>query len=578
MQMRVITGCEYNILIQHTNMADIVIGARIEADSSGANQSVQSFRTQLRDATQDLIAMNEKFGSTSAEAVEAAKRVAQLRDAIGDAQLLADTFNPDKKFVAFGQAVSGVAAGFAGLQGAMGLFGVESQEVEKTLLKVQSAMALSEGISGVFGSIDAFKLMATTIKTQVVTAFSTLRGAIIATGIGALAVAIGLVVANFDKVKQAVLNLFPGLGKLASFIGGLVQDFTDFVGITSESARQLEQMTNATNALNSALDGQIRILEAVGGKEAEIFELRKQRIENERQDILRRNADLDKATDEDRARLVELNTDLAVLDAQENRRKVDAAKKASKDIVNNKKEEIEELKKLTAQEERDLYFARLKAREELEIITQQDIADNVAEREAIALEEQQKEFDRQKGILENRKMLEVSATSNIAEQTRAKVKLREEEKAATENILQATANSLTALADLAGRQTVAGKVLAIAQATINTYLGASKAIAQGGIFGVIQAVGVIAAGLAQVRNIAAVRVPGQAGGGGTPQIQTTSPVTPQTATAAGTQIDANAINNTGNAAVAPMQAFVIAEDVSNQQQQIALINRAARIK
>lgn len=578
MQMRVITGCEYNILIQHTNMADIVIGARIEADSSGANQSVQSFRTQLRDATEDLVQMNQKFGSTSAEAQAAAKRVAELRDAMGDAKLLADTFNPDKKFVAFGQAVSGVAAGFAGLQGAMGLFGVESQEVEKTLLKVQSAMALSEGISGVFGSIDAFKLMATTIKTQVVTAFSTLRGAIIATGIGALAVAIGLVVANFDKVKQAVLNLFPGLGKLASFIGGLVQDFTDFVGITSESARQLEQMTNATNALNSALDGQIRILEAVGGKEAEIFELRKQRIENERQDILRRNADLDKATDEDRARLVELNTDLAVLDAQENRRKVDAAKKASKDIVNNKKEEIEELKKLTAQEERDLYFARLKAREELEIITQQDIADNVAEREAIALEEQQKEFDRQKGILENRKMLEVSATSNIAEQTRAKVKLREEEKAATENILQATANSLTALADLAGRQTVAGKVLAIAQATINTYLGASKAIAQGGIFGVIQAVGVIAAGLAQVRNIAAVRVPGQAGGGGTPQIQTTSPVTPQTATAAGTQIDANAINNTGNAAVAPMQAFVIAEDVSNQQQQIALINRAARIK
>lgn len=556
-------------------MADIVIGARIEADSSGANQSVQSFRTQLRDATEDLVQMNQKFGSTSAEAQAAAKRVAELRDAMGDAKLLADTFNPDKKFVAFGQAVSGVAAGFAGLQGAMGLFGVESQEVEKTLLKVQSAMALSEGISGVFGSIDAFKLMASTIKTQVVTAFSTLRGAIIATGIGALAVAVGLVVANFDKVKQAVLNLFPGLGKLASFIGGLVQDFTDFVGITSEAARGLDELTASTTRYNEDLAVQMRILQAQG---KETFDIQKQINENQLnllRERLRVNGTL---SEEEQKQFRDLKNEQLVIDVQANQKRIEEAKKASKDVVKNKKDEIEELKKLTAQEERDLYFARLKAREELEIITQQDIADNVAEREAIALEEQQKEFDRQKGILENRKMLEVSATSNIAEQTRARVKLREEEKAATENILQATANSLTALADLAGRQTVAGKVLAIAQATINTYLGASKAIAQGGIFGVIQAVGVIAAGLAQVRNIAAVRVPGQAGGGGSPQIQTTSPVTPQTATASGTQIDADAINNTGNAAVAPMQAFVIAEDVSNQQQQIALINRAARIK
>lgn len=57
------------------------------------------------------------------------------------------------------------------------------------------------------------------------------------------------------------------------------------------------------------------------------------------------------------------------------------------------------------------------------------------------------------------------------------------------------------------------KAFAIAQATINTYEGASKAIAQGGIFGPVLAAAVIAAGLAQVANIASAQ-PGSRGGGG----------------------------------------------------------------
>lgn len=47
-----------------------------------------------------------------------------------------------------------------------------------------------------------------------------------------------------------------------------------------------------------------------------------------------------------------------------------------------------------------------------------------------------------------------------------------------------------------------GKAAAIAQATINTYEGATKALAQGGIFGPVLAAAVIAVGMAQVANIA----------------------------------------------------------------------------
>ena len=169
-----------------------------------AGQSVGSFKKQLREAQGELVAMADKFGLASKEAQDAAKKVAGLKDTIGDAKGLADNFNPDKKFVALGGAIQGVVAGFSAYSGVMGLLGVESKETEKLLLRVQSAMAIQQGLSGIAGAVDSFKLLGTTIVQKVVTAFSTLRGAIISTGIGALVVGLGILIANFDKVKTAL--------------------------------------------------------------------------------------------------------------------------------------------------------------------------------------------------------------------------------------------------------------------------------------------------------------------------------------------------------------------------------------
>ena len=186
-------------------MAKVVIGAEIKVDGlDAAGQSVGSFKKQLREAQADLVSMADKFGLASSQAQAAAMKVAGLKDSIGDAKALADTFNPDKKFVALGGAVQGVVAGFSAYSGAMGLLGLESKETEKLLLRVQSAMAIQQGLSGIAGAVDSFKLLGTTIVQKVVTAFSTLRGAIISTGIGALVVGLGILIANFDKVKTAL--------------------------------------------------------------------------------------------------------------------------------------------------------------------------------------------------------------------------------------------------------------------------------------------------------------------------------------------------------------------------------------
>jgi len=184
-------------------MAKTVIALEATMNASGAEGSVKSLKAQLREAQAEVATMADKFGLTSDQAQKAAKKAAELKDAIGDAKFLTDGFNPDAKFKSFSNAISGVVGGFSALQGAQAIFGDQSEDLAKTLAKVQGAMALSQGINSVLEAGDAFKVLGGVIRTNVVTAFSTLRGAIISTGLGALVVAIGLVVNYFMDMSSA---------------------------------------------------------------------------------------------------------------------------------------------------------------------------------------------------------------------------------------------------------------------------------------------------------------------------------------------------------------------------------------
>jgi hypothetical protein len=67
-------------------------------------------------------------------------------------------------------------------------------------------MAFADGIQGVMDTTKAFSGLGNTIKGAVVKAFTTLKGAIIGTGIGALAIALGYVITNFDKIYTTTLT------------------------------------------------------------------------------------------------------------------------------------------------------------------------------------------------------------------------------------------------------------------------------------------------------------------------------------------------------------------------------------
>jgi hypothetical protein len=266
-------------------MAEEIIGLKINVDTSGAEKPIGNIRQELREANRALVDAQTNFGDYSQEALGAARRVAELRDRVQEASETAALFDPGQKFKAFSGSLQAVAGGFAAVQGALGLVGVESEDLQKQLLKVQSALALSEGLSRISDSAKDFRRLGAVIQQTTVfqkslaaanlataaatrilgvsatttsTGFKVLRGAIVATGIGALAIGIIALVQNFDKLKAALLNAIPGLKTIADGIGNLVNRVTDFLGITSEVERQtakaLEENTKAIKATERELE------------------------------------------------------------------------------------------------------------------------------------------------------------------------------------------------------------------------------------------------------------------------------------------------------------------------------------
>ena len=132
--------------------------------------------------------------------------------------------------------------------------------------------------------------------------------------------------------------------------------------------------------------------------------------------------------------------------------------------------------------------------------------------------------------------------------------------------LEAVSGALNGLSALAGENAQAQKVIGIAQATIDTFIGANKAIAQGGIAGGFAAAGIIASGLANVATIVKTQVPQPSGssataGGSRPSIPT--PPSFNVVGSSGTNQLASAI---GGQSQQPVKAFVVSNDVTTSQE------------
>jgi hypothetical protein len=130
--------------------------------------------------------------------------------------------------------------------------------------------------------------------------------------------------------------------------------------------------------------------------------------------------------------------------------------------------------------------------------------------------------------------------------------------------------------EIVGKESAAGKALSIAQAVMNTYTGATRALKDVPFpFNFVAAGSTIAQGLLSVKKIISTPLPGVPGGSGgsTPSLNASAPVAPPQPQAQTTTLDSQSINALGNQTA---RAYVVESDVTGSQQRIAAIQQRAR--
>jgi len=299
-------------------------------------ESQKSFKQQIREATQDLLKISQKYGESSQQAVEAAKKVAQLKDQMGFANDLVEGFNPDRKFQSMATAVNAAAVATSGITSGMALFGAENAETEKTLLKVQAAMAFSDSIGRITELTDDFQKL----KAQVVNTFTALTtskavdttatelntasttknvvakeaGAVASTAmaggltIQTIATTAATVATNILNASIAILTapitlLIAGIALLVLGIGYLTGAIGDFSGEAAAAekanlklSKEIDNLAKSTKKANEETkfhnENQIAMAKASGASTEAIRKLKEELIN---QEVAEKNLNVQKA-------------------------------------------------------------------------------------------------------------------------------------------------------------------------------------------------------------------------------------------------------------------------------------------
>ena len=295
-------------------------------------------------------------GTESPIGKQALAEAGELKDRLGDLRTqIATTGQDGRALQASLQLGGGIVAGFGAVQGVMALVGSESEDLQKTLVKLQAAQAALvsiEEIRSVLEKESALRITATAIAEKAraaataistfatsasTTALKAFRIALIGTGIGAIVVALGALASS--------MNLF----------GDETEDASKKV---DKLNKDLEKQKDLTSKLNDEVDrnAEIQKLKAqIAGKtEAEIS-----KIEKEAQDQKVKN----------------------LFEYYQRSQKIYDAIKAAKPPA----EDLEKFKK-NEQEAYDAYLAAINERNLLALQKEKELSDKQREQEKAARE------------------------------------------------------------------------------------------------------------------------------------------------------------------------------------------------
>lgn len=465
-----------------------------------------------------------------------------------------------------GGAIGGVTSGFAIAQGGIGIFGGELQELEKVLLRVQSALAIQQGVQGFIESVPSIVSFGTAIKAHVITALTTLKGALITTGIGALVVALGF--------AADAMGLFGDSSEDAE------EKQKQLDAQLEKTNKRLEDQKNLTETVSQTLDNRVRreLIDAKkrGASEAELNRIQaegaKDRIrlleeeEKKLKQIYLQKSKTGSTKEFEAASAAWLETSQKLIDARLSLDEKEA------DISYQRLQERKQQQKEAAKNQKEVFDFTVQAFDESAMEIEwidENLYTGMAERDAKAIQD---EKDYQQEIID-------ATNAGLSAQQDAEYAhaewLKNLDKQKQQDRLeaaQALSDTFGQIANLFGEQTAAGKAAAIAQATIDTYLSAQKAYQAtigipivGPVLAPINAGIAIAAGIKNIKAIASVPAPG--GGGPEPSVPSGNNFggTMQTQAPSFNVVGNSGINQLAQLQQTPVQAYVVSGSVTTAQ-------------
>jgi hypothetical protein len=389
------------------------------------------------------------------------------------------------------------------------------------------------------------------------------KTAMIATGIGAFVVVLGTIVAYWEDIANFITGSNAGLEEQKRLTIEINQALKDraqsekdnlrFIDVATKEALLRAKIAGASQEELTKIerDGLVQRLELAqkAADEADEIERRGLGLSLEKQEELRVNAI--KAYDD----LAKARAALGFFDLESQ------IPEKGKEQRPEKRKKESKVNPLTGE---DMDAERERLSNHFEMLFDLDQQNKNALQESADLANQR--------LITSEELAQTRLTRIADAQAKSRERIAMEEARAKEQAQWLAADAFMAVSDLLGQETAEGKALAVASALVSTYLSAVLAYKSqlegtgpaGPYLGAAAAAVAVVSGLASVKQILAVKVPGQGGGGG--GIGGGSAVRPPSF-----NVVANNPQNQLNQALLeqnnePVQAFVLEKEVTSAQE------------
>lgn len=178
----------------------------ISIDTTKGSKSIKQLREEVAGLTaelEDLEIGSSDYSKKLEDLVEVQNKLT-----VATESMQGKTVNAVKAFDSINQVAGGLAGGVSAVSAAFTLFGKDTENLEKTMVKLQAAIAIVQGIGGLKGlgegimsGVRAFKALSIA-TTGASTAMKGFKAALASTGIGAIAIAVGFLIEKLMSLRE----------------------------------------------------------------------------------------------------------------------------------------------------------------------------------------------------------------------------------------------------------------------------------------------------------------------------------------------------------------------------------------